>query len=44
MMAGSETASLPLFKELEAEDMGLLGRRERRISYVFLGLSLHALN
>ena len=44
MMAGSETASLPVFKELGAEDMDLLGRRERRISHVFLGLSLHALN
>ena len=44
MVTGSETASLSVFKELEAEDMGLLGRRELRIFHVFLGLSLHALN
>ena len=43
MAAGSETISPLMFKELGAENMDLLGRRERRISHVFLGLSLHAL-
>ena len=35
MVAGSETASLSVFKELGAEDMDLLGRREGRIFHVF---------
>ena len=43
-VAGSETALSQVFKELGAEDMDLLGRRERRIFHVFVGLSLHALN
>ena len=36
MAAGSETISSLMLKELVAEDMDLLGRRERRISHVFL--------
>ena len=43
MAAGSETISPFILKELVAENIHLLGRRERRISHVFLGLSLHAL-
>ena len=35
MVAESETASLPVFKESGVVDIDFLGRRERRISNVF---------
>ena len=43
MVAESETISPLMLMGLGAEDMDLLGRRERRISHVFLVLSLHAM-